>query len=64
MRNKKRSVKGSIVPSNFFSGLSKIFTMSKRKTLDDFVIAEPEKSTPREITKIEAHVTTVTAEEI
>nr|CAI5862358.1 unnamed protein product [Callosobruchus analis] len=38
--------------------------MSKRKTLDDFVIAEPKKSTPRGMTKIETHVTTVTPEEI
>nr|CAI5846329.1 unnamed protein product [Callosobruchus analis] len=38
--------------------------MSKRKTLDDVIIAEPKKSTPRETTKIEAHATTVTPEEI
>nr|CAI5861564.1 unnamed protein product [Callosobruchus analis] len=47
-----------------FSELSQIFTMGKRRTLDDFIIVGPKKSTPREMTKVEAHVTTVTLEEI
>nr|CAI5862630.1 unnamed protein product [Callosobruchus analis] len=38
--------------------------MSKRKTLDDFIIAESKKSTIREMTKIEVHCNTVIPKEI
>nr|CAI5867259.1 unnamed protein product [Callosobruchus analis] len=38
--------------------------MSKKKTLVDFIIVEPKKSTFREITKVEAHVITVTPDEV
>ncbi|VEN61943.1 unnamed protein product, partial [Callosobruchus maculatus] len=41
-----------------------MFTKSKRKTLDDFIVVEPKKSTLREMAKVEAHVTTVTPEKI
>ncbi|VEN46543.1 unnamed protein product, partial [Callosobruchus maculatus] len=38
--------------------------MSKRKTLDDFIVVDPKKSILRKMAKVEAQVTTVTPEEI